>query len=71
MAIETSSNGGSSETEEKELAVKPSGMPSEVVVTTVTPVMKQPKASRSVRGSNGVMLVSSHPSQFVRASFTI
>src|SRR6516225_778011 len=46
----TSSNAGSSETEENEFAVKPSGWPSSrVVVTIVTPVMKAPNASRSSR----------------------
>ena len=45
--------GGSSDTEEKELAVSPTGRPcSSRVVTTVTPVAKQPRASRRVRASD-------------------
>src|SRR5215469_3652845 len=46
----TSSNAGSSETDENELAVKPSGLPSSLaVVTIVTPVMNAPNASRNSR----------------------
>ena len=53
--MHTSTSGGSSETEAKELAVKPRGRPSpSTAVTTVTPVMKQPKARRSSSGSNGI-----------------
>src|SRR5687768_16498560 len=52
---QTSSNGGSSETEVKLLAVIPNGRWSaSKQVTTVTPVAKQPSASRSVRGSDPV-----------------
>ena len=52
LAIQTSSKGGSSDTEVKEFAVKPRGFPSlSMVVTTVTPVMKVPKALRNSRGS--------------------
>ena len=44
----SSSNGGSSDTEVKLLAVKPTGFPSSSkLVTMVTPVAKQPKASRN------------------------
>ena len=68
--METSSSGGSIETEAKELAVKPSGSSPAMVVTTVTPVMKQPNVSRSARGSKGIMLLASHPSQFRSASLT-
>src|SRR5215217_1296975 len=49
--IETSASGGSSETEVKLLAVNPTGVSPCSVVTTVTPVVKQPKASRSARAS--------------------
>src|SRR6516225_4250945 len=46
----TSSNAGSSDTDENELAVKPSGLPSSLaVVTIVTPVMNAPNASRNSR----------------------
>src|SRR6476660_6073036 len=48
----TSSSGGSSETEVKLLTVIPAGSRSSLrQVTTVTPVAKQPSASRRVRGS--------------------
>src|SRR5690606_13404183 len=46
----TSNKAGSKDTEAKELAVKPNGVPSSLqVVTTVTPVINDPKASRSSR----------------------
>lgn len=46
--IQTSSIAGSSDTDAKELAVKPIGLcAASSVVTTVTPVVKVPKASRS------------------------
>ena len=46
-ARQTSSSGGSSDTEVKLLTVNPAGVPSSVrQVTTVTPVAKQPSASR-------------------------
>jgi hypothetical protein len=49
---QTSSSGGSSDTEVKLLTVIPAGSPSSLTqVTTVTPVAKQPNASRRVRGS--------------------
>src|SRR5215475_7686333 len=52
-AMQTSTSGGSSETEVKELAVKPRGrLSSSMAVTTVTPVTKQPKARRSSSGSS-------------------
>src|SRR4051794_41725710 len=52
LARHTSSNGGSSDTEVKLLTVSPAGSPSSLrQVTTVTPVAKQPSASRKVRGS--------------------
>src|SRR6516225_2779496 len=45
-----SSSGGSSDTEVKEFAVTPTGVPSgRTAVTTVTPVANRPKASRSSR----------------------
>src|SRR3954454_1088257 len=48
----TRSSGGSSETEVKLLTVRPAGVTAESTqVTTVTPVAKQPSASRRVRGS--------------------
>ncbi|ETY69902.1 hypothetical protein X964_02600 [Acinetobacter baumannii MDR_MMC4] len=50
LAILTRSKAGSKDTEAKEFAVKPSGVPSSLqVVTTVTPVINDPKASRSSR----------------------
>ena len=50
--MHTSSSGGSSDTEVKLLTVRPTGSPSASrQVTTVTPVAKQPSASRRVRGS--------------------
>src|SRR5687768_8779576 len=52
---QTSSSGGSSDTEVKLLAVIPNGRPCESKqVTTVTPVAKQPSASRRVRWSDPV-----------------
>ena len=46
--MQTNSNGGSRDTEVKELAVKPLGVPfSCLVVTKVTPVAKEPKALRN------------------------
>src|SRR5206468_9789371 len=49
---QTSSKGGSSDTEVKLLTVSPAGSPASLrQVTTVTPVAKQPSASRKVRGS--------------------
>src|SRR5213595_2987214 len=49
---QTSNSGGSSDTEVKLLTVSPAGSPASFrQVTTVTPVAKQPSASRSVRGS--------------------
>ena len=48
LAMHTSNMGGLSDTDVNEFAVKPRGFPSgSVVVTTVTPVVKAPKASRS------------------------
>ena len=48
LAMQTRSNGGSSETDVKELAVKPRGAPSaSMVVTMVTPVMNAPKATQN------------------------
>src|SRR6202044_2237017 len=48
LAMQASTRGGSSETEVKEFAVKPRGSPSAaIVVTTVTPVTKQPSARRN------------------------
>ena len=56
--METSNNGGSSDTDENEFAVKPIGAPaSSSAVTTVTPVMNVPKASRSSRRFSNVMRV--------------
>src|SRR5687768_17685364 len=53
--MHTSNRGGSSDTEVKLLAVKPTGLPlPSTQVTTVTPVAKQPSASRKVRGSEPV-----------------
>src|SRR3546814_12570651 len=53
FAIQTSSKGGSSDTEVKLFAVSPTGVPSgQTAVTTVTPVAKQPSASRKVRASD-------------------
>src|SRR5215217_3040576 len=50
--MQTRSNGGSSETEVKEFAVMPRGVPSSSrVVITVTPVTKVPKARRRAIGS--------------------
>jgi primosomal replication protein N len=50
--MHTSNSGGSSETEVKLFAVSPTGVPSgQIAVTTVTPVAKQPSASRKVRAS--------------------
>src|ERR1700693_5692968 len=47
-----STNGGSSDTEENELTVKPTRRPSVVhVVTTVTPVANWPSARRKSRAS--------------------
>src|SRR6476620_10310676 len=51
LAMQTSSSGGSSDTEVKLLTVRPVGPPSCRHVTTVTPVAKHPSASRRVRGS--------------------
>jgi hypothetical protein len=46
----TKSKAGSKDTEAKEFAVKPNGVPSSLqVVTMVTPVINDPKASRSSR----------------------
>jgi hypothetical protein len=46
--------GGSSDSEVQEFTVRPTGTPSfECVVMTVTPVGKQPKARRNIRGSGG------------------
>ena len=53
LATHTSNNGGSRDTEVKLLTVNPTGSPSSSrQVTTVTPVAKQPNASRKVRGSD-------------------
>jgi len=53
---ENSTSGGSSETEVKLLAVSPIGAPSaSSVVMMVTPVVKQPRASRRMRGSEPLM----------------
>src|SRR5690348_3746803 len=49
--MHTNSNGGSSDTEVKLLTVRPAGTLSLRQVTTVTPVAKQPSASRRVLGS--------------------
>ena len=55
LAMQTSSSGGSRLTEVKLLAVSPTGSPAaSKQVTTVTPVAKQPSASRRVRGSDPV-----------------
>src|SRR5262249_14400537 len=52
LAMQTRISGGSSDTEVKEFAVKPRGVPSGCsVVTTVTPVAKAPRAWRKVRAS--------------------
>ena len=52
LAIHTSSNGGSSDTLVKLFAVRPTGRPSGAwAVMMVTPVAKQPIASRNVRAS--------------------
>ncbi len=56
-AGQNSSSGGSRLTEVKLFAVSPTRSPLAVwLVTTVTPVAKQPKASRSTRGSNGASI---------------
>ena len=45
-------SGGSSDTDENELTVSPSGLPSTPrVVTTVTPVVNRPSARRNSLGS--------------------
>ena len=50
--------GGDSDTDAKEFAVTPIGSPSgRRAVITVTPVAKVPKASRSSRGSIGLLTV--------------
>src|SRR5215470_11677197 len=52
LAMHTRTSGGSSDTEVKEFAVKPRGVPSGCsVVTTVTPVAKAPRAWRKALGS--------------------
>ena len=52
LCTQTRSSGGSRETEVKLFTVSPAGVPvGSRQVTTVTPVAKQPSASRSVRGS--------------------
>ena len=51
LPMQTEMSGGSSDTELKELAVKPAGLPSTVVVTTVTPVTNAPSAVLKSRGS--------------------
>jgi hypothetical protein len=52
FAMQTRINGGESDTEVKEFAVKPRGAPtSSSVVTTVTPVRNAPRALRNSRGS--------------------
>ena len=54
-----STRGGSSETAEKELTVRPSSRPSGVwVVITVTPVTKRPSALRRWRSSNALSPIS-------------
>jgi hypothetical protein len=51
-STQINASGGSSDTEVKELAVSPTLRPSaQTVVTTVTPVVKHPKASRNARAS--------------------
>ena len=55
LPMHTNSKGGSRLTLVKLLAVRPTGWPSlSRQVTTVTPVAKQPRASRNVRGSDPV-----------------
>ena len=50
--MHTNNSGGSSESDVKLLTVRPAGLFSASThVTTVTPVAKQPSASRSVRES--------------------
>ena len=59
LASENKINGGSSDTDVKLLAVNPMGSLSAfIVVTIVTPVAKQPKASRRMRASEPAMKVS-------------
>src|SRR5215208_1238657 len=48
LSMQTSINGGSSETDEKALTVMPPGLPSSYfTVTTVTPLAKRPSAARN------------------------
>ena len=64
LAGQNSSSGGSSDTLVKLFAVSPVRVPSPArPVTTVTPVAKQPKASRSARGSKGgsTSFIAAHP----------
>src|SRR3954462_5234530 len=52
-------SGGSSDTELKELTVRPCGLPwASTVVITVTPVTKEPRTWRSSRVSKGVLIPS-------------
>lgn len=52
LAMQANTSGGSSDTDVKEFAVKPRGVPSSArVATTVTPVTKLPSAQRNSSGS--------------------
>jgi len=56
LARHHSSSGGASETEVKEFAVTPTGVPSgRTPVTTVTPVANRPNASRNPRCVRAVL----------------
>src|SRR5579872_1379868 len=55
-SIATITSGGSSESELKELTVRPCGLPSAArVVSTATPVVKRPQARRKSRESNSAL----------------
>ena len=54
LAGARATSGGSSESEVKAWQVKPTGRPSSIAVTTVTPVAKWPSASRNLAWSMSV-----------------
>src|SRR5689334_21564551 len=60
LAGQNITRGGSSDTEENDWQVIPTGSPSDIEVTTVTPLAKRPRTSRNFRaraadsGSSGI-----------------
>ena len=64
FAGQNSTIGGSSETLVNDWQVRPTGSPSDIAVTTVTPVANRPRVSRKCRAATGSWTGLSSPGRY-------